>query len=118
MRVPAGRPLSPKSHCDQNLYVLVSGSATLDAGDGVHVALEPGDYFGRTPGRHVALAATVTADDAVEVLVIGPEEVVRLLHASSRQRHPSNIEWRSELANPVTRPARRRRRVLAASKAV
>jgi Cyclic nucleotide-binding domain len=111
----AGRTLCAHTQCDQNLYVLLSGSASLDAGDGVHVALEPGDYFGHHPGRHHELFATVTADDDVEVLVIRPQEVVQLENASSRHRHPSQIEWRSELANPVTRPARRRRRVLAAS---
>jgi hypothetical protein len=111
----AGRTLCPQTQYDQNLYVLLSGSASLDAGDGMHVGLEPGDYFGRNPGRHHELVATVTADDDVEVLVIRPHEVVQLENASSRHRHPSEIEWRSEFAKPVTRPARRRRRVLAAS---
>jgi CRP-like cAMP-binding protein len=118
VHVAAGRTLSPQSQCDQNLYVVVSGSATLDAGAGVRVALEPGDYFGRTPGRHLALVASVTADDDVALLVIGPQDIAQLESASCRHRHPSNIDWRSALANPVTRPARRRRRVLAAREAV
>ena len=111
----AGRTLCSQTQCDQKLYVLISGSASLDAGDGVHIALEPGDYFGRNPGHSHELIATVTADDDVEVLVIRPQEVVQLENASSRHRHPSKIEWRSELGTPVTRPARRRHRVLAAS---
>jgi signal-transduction protein with cAMP-binding, CBS, and nucleotidyltransferase domain len=111
----SGRILCSQTQCDQNLYVLISGSASLDAGDGVCIALEPGDYFGRNPGRYHELIATVIANEAVEVLVIRPQDVLQLEKASSRHRHPSKIEWRSELASPVTRITRRRHRVLAAS---
>lgn len=111
----AGRILCSQTQCDQNLYVLISGSAFLDAGDGVRINLEPGDYFGRNPGRYHELVATVMANEDVEVLVIRPQEVLQLEQASSRHRHPSKIEWRGEFATPVTRIARRRHRVLAAS---
>lgn len=112
----AGKTLCSQTQCDQNLYVLVSGSASLDAGDGVSVTLQPGDYFGRMPGRFRGLIASVIADVDVEVLVIRPRDVLQLERASSRSRHPSNIEWRSEFnAAPTTRLPRRRHRALVAS---
>jgi hypothetical protein len=111
----AGRTLCSQTQCDQNLYVLVSGSASLDAGDGVHIALEPGDYFGRNPGRYHELIATVIADVDVDVLIIRPQEVLQMEKASSRYRHPSEIDWRGEFAAPVPRHSRRRHRVLANS---
>jgi hypothetical protein len=111
----AGRTLCFQTQCDQNLYVLVSGSATLDAGHGVKISLQPGDYFGRNPLRYHELVASVTADVAVDVLVIRPLEVLQLEKASSRSRHPSKIEWRSELATPMPRLPRRRHRALLAS---
>ena len=109
-----GRILCSQTHCDQNLYVLISGTASLDAGDDVRITLEAGDYFGRNPGHNHELIATVIANEDVEVLVIRPQEVLQLEKASSRHRHPSKIEWRSEIGNPVTRLVRRRHRVLAA----
>ena len=111
----AGKTLCSQTQCDQNLYVLVSGSATLDAGDGVHVSLQPGDYFGRNPLRYHELIASVTADVDVEVLVIRPQEVLQLEKASSRHRHPSKIEWRTEFSTPPSQLPRRRHRVLIAS---
>jgi Cyclic nucleotide-binding domain len=93
----AGRAVNSPTSADQNLYVLVSGSATLDAGDDVHVALEPGDYFGSASARRHHMTTTVTAEGDVEILVIRPQELIRLQHASSRDRHPSQIEWRHEL---------------------
>jgi hypothetical protein len=112
----AGKTLCFQTQCDQNLYVLVSGSASLDAGDGVSVTLQAGDYFGRNPGRFHGLVASVIADVEVEVLVIRPQDVLQLERASSRNRHPSKIEWRSEFTGaPVTRLPRRRHRSLVAS---
>jgi hypothetical protein len=111
----AGMILCSRTHCDQNLYVLISGSASLDAGDGVRITLEPGDYFGRNPGRYHELIATVIANEDVEVLVIRPQDVVQLEAASSRHRHPSKIEWRNEFSAPVTRLTRPCQRVLATS---
>jgi CRP-like cAMP-binding protein len=112
----AGKTLCFQTQCDQNLYVLVSGSASLDAGDGVSVTLQPGDYFGRKPGHFHGLIASVTADEDVDVLVIRPQDVLQLERASCRSRHPSKIDWRSEFTSaPVTRPPRRRHRALVAS---
>jgi len=112
----AGKTLFSGAHSDQNLYVLVSGSACLDAGDDVIIDLEPGDYFGRNPARrpHHEIIASVVAERDVDVLVIGPQELQQLQQASSRSRHPSQIDWRAELSAPTPRFARRRdRRVLA-----
>jgi hypothetical protein len=104
----AGRAVSSQTSADQNLYVLVSGSATLDAGDDVRVALEPGDYFGSASARRHHMTTTVTADRDVEILVIRPQELTRLQQASSRDRHPSQIEWRHGLTttSPFDEPRR------------
>jgi Cyclic nucleotide-binding domain len=111
---PAGEALCSPTECDQNLYVLVSGSATLDAGDGVQIRLQPGDYFGRNP-RHHDVIASVTADVDSEVLVLQPQEFQLLERASSRHRHPSLIEWRSALTTPATPLPRQYQRTLVAS---
>jgi hypothetical protein len=118
MHTGAGREVCTLTDSSHILYVLVAGSAFLDAGDGIRVALEPGDYFGGASGRRPhKVAASVVAEEDVEVLVISPAEVLRLQHASSRRRHPSNVEWSPELTAPNLRmiPTRRRRAVLARS---
>jgi CRP-like cAMP-binding protein len=118
MHTGAGREVCTLTESSHILYVLVAGSAILDAGDGVRVALEPGDYFGGASGRrHHKQPVTVVAEDDVEVLVISPTEVSRLQHASSRRRHPSNVDWSPELTAPSLSliPQRRRRAVLARS---
>jgi hypothetical protein len=106
----AGKTLCSEAQCDQNLYVLVSGLASLDAGDGVRVALGEGDYFGWNPGRYHGPRAKVVAEENVEVLVIRPQDVLRLEMIASRHRHPSNIEWRAE--DQVVQPPARHRRSL------
>jgi CRP-like cAMP-binding protein len=106
----SGQALWSQTDADQNLYVVVSGSAVLDAGEDIYVALEPGDYFGGPFGIRCWSNASVVAQDDVEVLVIRPQEVAQLKRASSRSRHPSNIEWRSELPTPTPRFLRRRQR--------
>jgi hypothetical protein len=95
----AGRAVNSQTSADQNLYVLVNGSASLDAGDDVHVVLEPGDYFGSDSARRHHMTPTVTANGDVEILVIRPQELTRLRQASSRDRHPSQIEWRPGLSS-------------------
>lgn len=104
-----GKTLCSKAQSDQNLYVLVSGIASLDAGDGIRVALEAGDYFGWNPGRYHGPSASVVAEEDVEVLVIRPQDVLRLEMIVSRHRHPSNIDWRVEDA---VAPPRQRHRAL------
>jgi CRP-like cAMP-binding protein len=100
---------------DQNFYVLVAGSALLDAGDDVITSLEPGDYFGTHPAHQHHLVASVVAMSDIEVLVITPRDVTQLAQASSRYRHPSKIEWRIQLNTTTRRASRRshRRTVLA-----
>jgi CRP-like cAMP-binding protein len=117
MHVAAGKKLCGPTRSDGNLYVLISGSASLDAGDGVRLSLGAGDYFGRTPGHYhyQELMATVIAAENVEVLVIRPEEVLQLEIAASRHRHPSQIEWRGDLAAPAPRNPRRRQHALAST---
>jgi CRP-like cAMP-binding protein len=95
----AGKSVTSESDSDQNLYVVVNGSASLDAGDDIRIVLEPGDYFGSATARRHHMTTSIIADRDVEVLIIRPQEVARLAHASSRDRHPSQIEWRSGLSN-------------------
>jgi hypothetical protein len=110
----AGEVLS-EIHLDQNLYVLVAGSAILDAGDDVLIALEPGDYFGPISARRYLLVSSVLAVSDIELIVISPDEVTQLEQASARDRHPSEIPWRIELPTTTKRESRRnhRRSVLA-----
>ena len=118
MHTGAGREVCTLTDSSHILYVVVAGSAFLDTGDGVRVQLEAGDYFGGTSGLRLhKQAATVVAEEDVEVLVISPSEVQRLQHASSRRRHPSNMEWSPEVTAPSLKliPPRRRRAVLARS---
>jgi hypothetical protein len=111
----AGREIRSATDGSDNLYVVVAGSASLNAGDGVRVALEAGDYFGGD--RRHKLSASVVAEENVEVLVISADEIVRLQHAASRRQHPSNVEWAPEVITPRLRllPSRRRFAVLARS---
>ena len=88
----AGETLCSEAQSDQNLYVLVSGLATLHADEGVRVTLDAGDYFGWNPGRYHGPTAHVIAEKDVEVLVIRPQDVLRLEVLASRNRHPSKIE--------------------------
>ena len=115
VRSGAGVSLGIEMPSEQNLYVLLAGSASLDAGDGVRVSLQPGDYFGTSPQHYHELISSVTADEDVDVLVISPQDLLQLEMASSRNRHPSQIDWRSEIANPVARLPRPRHRDLVAS---
>jgi CRP-like cAMP-binding protein len=113
MHTAAGREICSRTVLSRNLYVVVAGSALLDAGD-VRVVLEPGDYFGGDSAYCHELAASVVAEEDAEVLVISPEELARLQRAASRRHHPSNAEWTPETATPGLRlvPSRRRLAVL------
>jgi CRP-like cAMP-binding protein len=115
VRCSAGTTFRARTDHDPDLYVLAEGSAFLDAGEDVVIALEAGDYFGTDPGRRHALSATVVAVSDIEVLVIHPDELSQLDQASARDRHPSEIEWRLDLSTTTRRAARRthRRAVLA-----
>ena len=102
----AGETLCSPTECDQNLFVLVSGMASLHTGEGVRISLEKGDYFGWNPGRYHGPSASVVAEEEVEVLVIRPQDVLQLELIASRHRHPSKIDWRGGPS------ARRRMRAL------
>lgn len=110
VELAAGETLWDDARGDQSLYVVVAGSAVLDAGDNISISLESGDYFGGPSGTRFGISGSVVAVDDMEVLVVQPEELLALTRASSRSRHPSNIEWRSEIPAPSTRSARKRRR--------
>ena len=110
VHVAAGETVCSQAQCDENLYVLVSGAASLDAGDGVRVALSAGDYFGWNPGRYHGPSVRVIAEEDVDVLVIQPQDVLRLEMIASRHRHPSKIEWRVDAK--VAQPPRQRERTL------
>ena len=110
LELAAGEALWTDSGTDGSLYVVVSGSAVLDAGDNISISLESGDYFGGPSSTRFGISGSVVAVDDIEVLAVHPEELLALMRASSRSRHPSNIEWRSELPAPSTRFARKRQR--------
>jgi hypothetical protein len=111
----SGEMLPAHMEDDPDFYVVVDGSATLDAGDDVRVTLTAGDYFGRNPGRSAAIVATVIADVDVDVLIIHPEAAQQLERAAGKNRHPSQIEWRSEFTGDSARPTNRRLHSLVAS---
>ena len=81
----AGEELSSSSDQEQNLYVLATGSALLHAGDGVAVALQPGDYFGKTSRCH-HLTPSVVAVSNVEMLIVNAREAARLGQATRADR--------------------------------
>jgi CRP-like cAMP-binding protein len=110
MHTAAGREICSRTDMSRNLYVVVAGSALLDAGD-VRVGLEQGDYFGGASAHSHELAASVVAEEDTEVLVVSPEELARLQRAASRRHHPSNAEWIPETATPGLRLLRSRRRL-------
>ncbi|HEX3795014.1 MAG TPA: hypothetical protein VHV57_10990 [Acidimicrobiales bacterium] len=91
--VGAGKHLHPSADSDQRTFVLLSGSGLLASHD-VVVTLEPGDYFGGDTRFH--MSATMVALSNVVLVGITPLQTARLRQASSRDRHPSRIDWRSE----------------------
>lgn len=101
----AGKKLSPLTEQEQNLYVLASGSAQLKTDD-TAVDLEAGDYFGKSSDRRHYIVASVVALTDIEILVVNPDEVDRLRQSSSRDRHPSKINWRMERLAAPRQPLR------------
>ena len=76
---------------DHNLYVIISGEAVLHVGPDVAITLTPGDYVGQQLHRQNRLAGSVIATTDVEVLVVGPQDLLRLELESSASRHPSRF---------------------------
>jgi CRP-like cAMP-binding protein len=107
---PAGKKLNPLTAEEQNLYVLASGSALLTDGNDVVVELEPGDYFGRSPGRQHHIVASVIALSDVEILVINPREVARLQQPTLEDwSRLSKGDWTIDLPDAAPRSNRRNR---------
>lgn len=76
---------------DHNLYVIISGEAELHVGPDVSITLSAGDYIGQQLHRRNRLAGSVIATSDVEVLVVGPQDLLRLELESSASRHPSRF---------------------------
>jgi hypothetical protein len=71
---PAGGLVSQELRNERRLIVVIEGTATMVAPDGIETALEPGDYFGgRYPAERIAPGIVVTARSEVHALVIGPQ---------------------------------------------
>jgi CRP-like cAMP-binding protein len=109
VRCAAGKTLSPQTEQEQNLYVLVAGSALLNAGD-VVIELEPGDYFGREPARQHRPATSVLALTDIELLFIDPYEVARLGSAASRNRRGAGAGRHTTFSTTTSRVSGRNRR--------
>jgi len=77
---------------DRNLFVIISGEAELHVGPDVSITLTPGDYIGRQLQRQNRLSGSVIASTDLEVLVVGPRDLLRLELQSSESRHPSRLE--------------------------
>jgi hypothetical protein len=98
--------LNLAAHPAADLFVVRSGLALLKTGDGVVVTLEAGDFFGSGQLHGHGLAAKVVAVSDAEFVRVSADDLAHLKRASSRERHPSNIEWQSELRTTVRRKVR------------
>jgi CRP-like cAMP-binding protein len=83
---------------DHNLYVIVSGEAVLHVGPDVSITLTPGDYIGQQLHRQNRLSGNVIASTDVEVLVVGPQDLLRLELESGASRHPSRFVLSPDLS--------------------
>jgi CRP-like cAMP-binding protein len=83
---------------DHNLYVIVSGEAVLHVGPDVSITLTPGDYIGQQLHRQNRLSGSVIASTDVEVLVVGPQDLLRLELESGASRHPSRFVLSPDLS--------------------
>jgi CRP-like cAMP-binding protein len=95
---------------DHNLYVILSGEAVLHVGPDVSITLTPGDYVGQQLHRQNRLSGSVIASSDVEVLVVGPQDLLRLELESSESRHPSRCVLLPDLSVLDRGPSRRRLR--------
>lgn len=88
MDVPAREIVVREGQPGHDLYVIVSGTATVSRG-GQHVAtLGPGDYFGELAVLHSApRTATVTADTEMEVLIVSSREFETVVADVPRLAH-------------------------------
>jgi CRP-like cAMP-binding protein len=93
---------------DHNLYVIISGEAVLHVGPDVSITLTAGDYIGQQLHRQVRLTGSVIASTDVEVLVVGPQDLLRLELESSASRHPSRFVLPPDVTVIDGGPQRRR----------
>jgi CRP-like cAMP-binding protein len=78
--VDAGEALAREGRVGRELYVILSGTATVSRSGSTVATLGAGDYFGELALLDPAPRnATVTADTALEVLIIGPREFEAML---------------------------------------
>jgi CRP/FNR family transcriptional regulator, cyclic AMP receptor protein len=73
--VHAGEVILREGRLGRELFVILSGSATVTRAGRVVNLLGPGDYFGELAAIEAApRSATVTATTDLDVLIIGPRE--------------------------------------------
>ncbi len=78
--VPAGRVLLREGMIGRELFVILSGTATVARQGRVISTLGPGDYFGELGALDVGHRnATLTALTTLTVLIIGPRECATLM---------------------------------------
>jgi len=95
LHVSAGDHVDPSEDAVRSTYVLMSGSALLATHD-VVITLEAGDYFGGDQASRFHLGATVVALNDLIFLTLTPADVEQLRQASSRDLHPSKVDWRND----------------------
>ncbi|MCU1451406.1 MAG: cyclic nucleotide-binding protein [Acidimicrobiales bacterium] len=79
-KVIPGEILVKEEQQGRELYVIVSGHASVRRRGRRVATLGPGDFFGELAVLHPApRTATVTADDAMEILIVGSRELTALL---------------------------------------
>jgi CRP-like cAMP-binding protein len=78
--VEPGEVVVKKGDRGHDLFVILSGHAKVKSGQRSVASLGPGDYFGELAVLNPApRTATVTAADAMEVLIVGSRELAALL---------------------------------------
>ena len=98
MSADAGRTIVREGDDGDALFVLLSGSATVERGGKEVAVLGPGDYFGELALLDPApRAATVTATDDVVMAVLG----VRMFRVLLRELPPLGAKLLGDLAARV-----------------
>lgn len=80
LSLPAGHVLMKQGETAREAFVIVSGQATVKRNDRTVATLGPGDTVGELGLLDMGeRTATVVADEAMDVLVLGPREFRALL---------------------------------------